>query len=164
MYCPDWVFDIACTRTASEFLTGHAGLEVCSSKYADGLSEFYTDVPDHLVLAGATEMLQFLAEIEAGEAANELLNNFSYTRMYYEASNKPRRMKPLFGNLEDGVKEASYSAEACFKMFKAYIFSLRSNVAVKPPAGWVLEKDEHLVTLPQIIERSVSPLDSLIGS
>ena len=164
MHCPDWLFDISCARSASEFLTGTAGLEICANKYATGLSEHYSEISEEAVLEAATEILQFLSEIEAGENANDLLNNFTYSRLYYEAANKPRRMKPMFGKLEDVVKVVEFSAEKCGKSFKAYVFSLRSDVAAKPPAGWTLETDEHLVVLPEIIGKSVSPLDALIGN
>lgn len=164
MYCPDWVFDVAAAKTASEFLAGVIGLESCAQKYATGLSEAYKDVTQEKIQLAANEMLAFLSEVEAGDAAVKLLDDFCYGRMYFETANKPRRLKPLFGKLEDPVKApVPKLAETSVKSFKAYVFSLRSNVAPKPPAGWSLETDEHLVLLPKIVKKSISPLDSLLG-
>ncbi len=69
MHCPRFIYDIAVARSASEFLGGEMGLEVYSKKYAEGLSEHYEQVTVDTVNEAAEQVLQFLAEIEAGENA-----------------------------------------------------------------------------------------------
>jgi hypothetical protein len=106
-------------------------------------------------------MLMFLAEIEAGDMAVEFLTDFTYYRLYTEAVGRPRKMKPLFGSLEDGVKEAQHHSDATGKAFRAYIFAQRSNTVPKAPAGWRLEDDEHVPKLAETAGRVLSVLDIL---
>ena len=47
-------------------------------------------------------------------------------------------MKGLFGSADEGVKAREHSAEATVKAFKAYIYSLRNEIAELAPAGWKL--------------------------
>ena len=79
MYCPNWIFDIAVARTASEYLSSEIGVDAFAKKYAEGLSEIYNDVPVESILGPAEAMMLFLAEIEAGDMAVELLNDFAST-------------------------------------------------------------------------------------
>ena len=89
MYCPNWIFDIAVARTASEYLSSEMGIDAFAKKYSEGLSEIYSDVPPESVLGPAESML-LLAEIEAGDMAVELLNDFCFYRLMNEAAGKPQ--------------------------------------------------------------------------
>ena len=69
----------------------------------------------------AEQMLQFLADIEAGENAVDLLFSFTYFRIYYEGPNRPRKTKPLFGSIEDPVKTKEWSKDAAPKKLFAHL-------------------------------------------
>jgi hypothetical protein len=161
MYCPAWVYDIAVARTAAEFLASEMSVEAFARKYAEALSASYQEIPTEAIQEPAEAMLMFLAEIEAGDMAVEFLTDFTYYRLYTEAVGRPRKMKPLFGSLEDGVKEAQHHSDATGKAFRAYIFAQRSNTVPKAPAGWRLEDDEHVPKLAETAGRVLSVLDIL---
>ena len=77
-YAPDWIFDIAIVRTASEFLSLTQPMDSLAKKYANGLSEIYREVYFEEILEPAEEILRFLSEVKAQHMAVELLKDFSY--------------------------------------------------------------------------------------
>ena len=100
-------------------------------------------------------MLQFLSEIDAGELAVELLNDYVYFRLFFEGVGKPRKMKPMFGSLEDPVKPVEMLNRSR-KGVSSLCFALRSNTAPKAPAGWLLEDDVHLPKFNELVKKNVS--------
>ena len=138
-YTPDWIFDIAIVRTASEFLSLSQPLESLAKKYSVGLSEVYMEVYFEEIL----------------EPAVEILKDFSYFRMYYLNPKKPRKLKPLFGTLEGSEKKKEYSSEKTIKSFKAYVFALRSKTVPQSPAGWALDNDEALNRFRDLVNAKV---------
>ena len=93
-HCPGFMFDVAAARTAAEFLSSEIGLESFSQKYFDAFAERYEDVTQDDINGAAEGMLQFLADIEAGENAVDLLHSFTYFRVYFEGPGRPRKIKP----------------------------------------------------------------------
>ena len=59
-------------------------LESFSQKYFEAFAERYEDVTQDDINGAAEGMLQFLADIEAGENAVDLLHSFTYFRVYFE--------------------------------------------------------------------------------
>ena len=161
MYCPAWMYDIASARVAFEFLHSEMPLESFAAKYSQGFSESYSEIPAESLLGAAQGMLEFLAEIEAGENAALLLSNFTYYRLYFSGVAMPRKMKPMFGSIEDAQKQKEYSEQLAIKAFRAYIFRLRSNPEDAAPSGWKLEDDEHIVAFGDLVRKQVSILDAL---
>ena len=72
MFCPRWIYDIAATRVASEFLSGDLGLPAFANKYANGLGERYEAITAEEFATVAEGLLQFLAEIEAGDLGSSV--------------------------------------------------------------------------------------------
>ena len=161
MYCPAWMYDIAASRVASEFLHSEMPLESFAAKYAQGLSETYSDVPAESLTGAAQGMLEFLSEIEAGDSAAILLSHFAYFRLYYSNVGVPRKMKSMFGSIEAPVKQKEYSEDAVKKAFRAHVFRLRNNPADVPPSEWKLEDDEHREQFGDLVRKQVSILDAL---
>ena len=154
-YTPDWIFDIAIVRTASEFLSLSQPSESLAKKYSVGLSEVYMEVYFEEILEPAEEILRFLSEVKAQHMAVEILKDFSYFRMYYLNPKKPRKLKPLFGTLEGSEKKKEYSSEKTIKSFKAYVFALRSKTVPQSPAGWALDNDEALNRFRDLVNAKV---------
>jgi len=163
MFCPHWIFDIAVARVVGEFISSELNLEVFAKKYSEGINSIYKnqEISPEFICDIVQNILEFLSEIEAGEEAFNLISNFSYYRLYFESSNKPRKMKSMFGNLEDGVKLNEIKPDLTLKTFRAFVFGLRSNTTPLPPAGWKLEEDQHLVQFKEIINKQVSILDAI---
>ena len=161
MHCPRFIYEIAVARSASEFLGGEMGLETYSKKYAEGLSEHYEQITVDTVNEAAEQVLQFLAEIEAGENAVPLLTDFIHYRLMFEGPGRPRKLKSMFGSIEQGAKAPEINVAEASKTFRAYVFALRANTAPSAPSGWRLEDQEHLPNFNEIAARSVSVLDIL---
>jgi hypothetical protein len=161
MFIPRWLFDIAVARTAAEFLASELTLDAFAQKYSQGLAQRYQPEAVEMFQNPAEEILLFLSEIEAGEIAFDLLQNYCYFRLYYEAQNQPRKMKPLFGTILDPAKERELDAAETVKKFRAFVFGLRSESVPKMPEGWQLETDTHIESLGELFEKKISLLDTL---
>ena len=161
MYCPGWVYDISVARVASEFVSSELGVEAFANKYSAALSERYNEIKSEELSEAANGLLQFLAEIEAGDQAVVLIENYIYSRLYFEQINRPRKMKPMFGSVDDPVKEKEHSAQLMLKSFRAHVFGMRSNATPNLPAGWRLEDDENIPFLSELASEQVSILDAL---
>lgn len=159
MFAPSWVFEIAVMRTASEFLASELGIEAFGKKYSEGLGKLYHKIEPEVFSENAQSVLEFLSEVEAGDQAVVLLNDFTYFRLYFEGVGRPRKMKSMFGSIEDPVKVMEYNPENTLKSFRAYVFGLRSNTVPTAPDGWKLETDEHINQLKPVLEEQVSMLD-----
>ena len=161
MFCPNWIYDISVSRTASEFLGSELSLDAFAKKYAEGLSSAYSAISPEMIQAQAEEMLVFLSEVEAGEMATELLTSFSYFKLHFESVGRPRKLKPMFGSIEDPVKVDEVTAGNPTKAFRAYVFALRSKTVPEAPPGWKLEDEECIPNLAELASKQVSLLDAI---
>ena len=161
MHCPSFIFDMSAGRIAAEFLEGEVGLEAFSAKYAVALAERYVDIDQDSLHQAAEAMMQFLSEIEAGENAIVLLNGYIYYRLYFEGPNRPRKLKPMFGTIEDPTKVKEWSADAAAKGFRAFVFGLRSNTMPHTPVGWTLEDEESVPFMAELASNKLSMIDIL---
>lgn len=158
--CPDWIFDILCARVSVHFLSSSHPLEMSSNHFCQLLGSHFDAIDSKGAAEVAEHMVRFLGEVNAGEEAVIFLNDFIYFRMNYDTKTKKRNLKPLFGNPEDGVAEATHSD--ALKRFKAYVFGLRSNNSPTPPPAWdMVGNAETLPAVKSIVEASINPLDLL---
>ncbi|MFL2929861.1 MAG: hypothetical protein ACJZ4P_01765 [Candidatus Micropelagos sp.] len=162
MFLPAFLFDIFCSRVAKEFILGNtSSIDGYAKKYGEGVSEEYAEVSEALYVGAASEIMQFLSEIEAGEDSVFYLDSFAYNRLYFSNINVERKMKPLFGTILDPMKEEEYKADVTVKNFKAFVFNLRSDPSKKAPAGWEITEDEHLAKFKELFEKTVSIFDDI---
>ena len=160
MHCPDFIFDVSCARVASEFLESELEMSAYSAKYFNGLSGVYSSIT-RMTSMRCEEMLQFLSDIEAGENAVVLLTGFMFFRINFDGVGRPRKLKPMFGTVEDPVKELKWSVEGSSKGFRAYVFGLRSNTVPQAPTGWDLGDEEALPKLSELAKTKLSLIDVL---
>jgi len=162
MFCPGFIHDAAVAYTVIDFLSGELDLVTVAKKYSDGLSaEFATPITPEELAAAGEEVVRFLSDIDAADQAVELLTNFSYFRLYYVSQGKERKLKPLFGAIEDGVKEKEYEMKQTFVGFKAYVFGLRSDVSPKAVPGWDIKLDENFPKFSAVCQKEASVFDML---
>ena len=161
MYCPGWMFNVVSARVAFEFLNSEMPIESFAKKYASGLSESFSEVPWEIILGATTPCLEFLSEVDAGERAAEFLNDYVYHEIYFERVNVPRKMKPLFGSVEDGTKTMDYTAEGVLVSFRAFVYRMRSSTSSPTPAGWDPSVDVNIPKLAELIRKETSILDAL---
>ena len=159
--CPSWIFDISAARVASEYLSAELPIEAFGTKYASGLSEKYSDITAEELVESAQLILEFLAEVEAGESAVSIINEFCFFRLYYAKVGVPRKMKPMFGSIEDPAKQKEYSGQLMIRAFRTHTFNVRGNPEIAAPAGWKLEDDENLTDFGELVRKQASLLDSL---
>ena len=160
-YCPDWIFDAVCAQVANEFIAQEMPLRTLAKKYTDGLSSKYSAIPPEEVDSCAEGMMRALDEVKVESEAIPLLTSFTYFRVIYESANSKRKMKPLFGAVDAPVSSCEYSEEKALKRFKAYLFSLRSSVAIQAEPGWKLSNYDELPFLRDIAAKTVNILDVL---
>ena len=161
MFCPHWIFDISAARVASEYLSAELPIEAFASKYSSGLTEKYPDVTAEELVESAQLILEFLAEVEAGESAVPIINEFCFFRLYFVKVGVPRKMKSMFGSIEDPAKQKEYSGQLMIKAFRTHTFNVRGNPEIAAPAGWKLEDDENLTDFGELIRKQANLLDSL---
>jgi len=160
-YCPVWIFDAVCAQVANEFISQELPLRTLAKKYSDGLADKYALIPVEEFEDAAEGFIRALDEIKVETEAVPLLNSFCYFRINYESNNIKRKMKPLFGVVDAPVSVCEYDSDNSIKRFKAYLFSVRSSVAVLAPTGWKLSNFEELPFLRDIAAKSVNILDIL---
>lgn len=160
MFCPNWIYQISVSRVTSEYLSSELDITLFGKKYSEGLKQFYETIPIENFTTPAENIVVFLGEIEAGETAVELLQNYTYFRVYFETLNTPRKLKSMFGSIEDGVKTPLEPIETTLKSFRAYVFGLRSGTVPTPPSEWTLESDENVPNLSALASQQVSILDA----
>ena len=160
-FCPKWVFEAACSAAAAEYLSRQLDLNTVANAYSAVLSEFYQRVDPQEVASVIEQMLRFLDELDAGETAASIAMGFCYYKITFEQPNKPRKLKGLFGSADEGVKAREYSVVATVKAFKAYIYSLRNEIAELAPVGWKLADVEGSTVFEKMANQTISPLDFL---
>jgi hypothetical protein len=161
-FCPEWVFSICCASTAVEYLSQDTSIESCATKYAGGLNKQYSSIDSAMIAISAQELLLFLAEIDAGDSAVNLLNSFIFNRLKFEATRKPRKIRGIFGSAFDPTKVPEYSPEKCIKLFRAMIFGLRSKANPSAPQGWSITQEDHLEWFGKLLMQKTSVLDSYL--
>ena len=160
-FCPKWIFEAACGAAAVDFLSNKIDLDTIGSSYSAALSDSYSPIAPREFSEFISSVLHFLNELDAGEAAAPMLIGFTHNRVFFDAPNKPRKLKGLFGSAEEPTKDCEYNAAAAVKSFKAYIYSLRNNIVEMAPTGWSLSEVDESPVLQKLAKRSLNPLDFL---
>ena len=160
-YCPGWIFDAVCAQVANDFIAQEMPLRLLAKKYTDELSKKYNVISPEEVEICVESMVRALDEVKVESEAMPILNSYTYFRVVYESTSSKRKMKPLFGSVDAPVSSQEYSADLALKRFKAYLFSLRSSVAIQAEPAWKLSTFDDLPFLRDIAAKSISVLDIL---
>ena len=108
----------------------------------------------------AEQKLRILSEIEAAENAVVILNAYVFRRYKFHPDNKPRRISGIFTSEFDGTKVPLLEEQEVCKGFKAFIFSIRSNVYNYAPSGWNIIEEPEVEWLGELIAEPSSIFDS----
>ena len=147
-------------HSAMDFLTGSSTLAAIGKKYSRGLSEQYDEINSQYIESIAEEKLRILSEIEAAENAVVILNAYVFRRFKFHPDNRPRRMTGLFSSEFSGTKTPLAEHKEVCKGFKAFIFSIRSNVYNYAPAGWSIIEEPEVGWLGELVAEPSSIFDS----
>ena len=148
-------------QTAMEYLSGSSPIDSIARKYARGLSSEYNDVHSGYISSIAESKLRTLSEIEAAENATLILNAYIFRRFKYHRDNKPRRISGMFKSEFSGVKTPLPEEKEMVKMFKAFIFSIRSNVYNYAPTSWTIMAEPEASWLGELVAEPASIFDGL---
>ena len=160
-FCPNWIMSVVTAHSAMDFLSGSSSLINISKKYANGLSEHYDTVNPSTIESIAEEKLRILSEIEAAESAVIILNAFVYRRLKYHPDNRPRRLSGLFSSEFSGTRTPTESQKDLCKGFKAFIFSIRSNIYNYAPESWSIIEEPEAGWLGELVAEPSSIFDSI---
>mgnify|MGYP001192070787 FL=1 len=151
---------IVTAHSAMDFLTASSGLDAISSKYSRGLSEQYDLIHPGIIESVAEGKLRTLAEIEAAENAVTILNAYIFRVYKYYPDNRPRKMTGLFTSEFKGSRTPIPEHQELTKAFKAFIFSIRSNVYNYAPSGWSIIEEPEVGWLGELVAEPSSIFDS----
>ena len=143
-----------------DFLTGSSTLKSIANKYARGLDEQYDSVHTNYIEAIAEDKLRTLSEIEAAENSTLILNAYIFRRYKFHPDNRPRKMTGLFTSEFKGTKTPLPQHNEAVKAFKAFIFSIRSNVYNYAPPGWSIIEEPDATWLGELVAQPSSIFDS----
>ena len=160
-FCPLWIASIVTTHSAMDYLTGSSPLDAISKKYARGLSSTYNEIHPGYISSIAEEKLRTLSEIEAAENATLILNAYIFRRFKYHRDNKPRKITGMFKSEFSAVKTPLPEEKEMVKMFKAFIFSIRSNVYNYAPTSWSIMAEPEADWLGELVAEPASIFDGL---
>ena len=158
-FCPLWIASIVTAHSAMDFLTGSSPLDAITKKYARGLSSEYNDVHPGYISSIAEDKLRTLSEIEAAENATLILNAYIFRRFKYHRDNKPRKITGMFKSEFSGAKTPLPEEKEMVKMFKAFIFSIRSNVYNYAPTSWSIMEEPEVGWLGELVAEPASVFD-----
>ena len=160
-FCPLWIAGIVTAHSAIDYLTGSSQLDSIARKYARGLSSEYNEVHSGYISSIAEGKLRTLSEIEAAENATLILNAYIYRRFKYHRDNRPRKISSMFKSEFSGVKTPLPDEEEMIKMFKAFIFSIRSNIYNYAPTSWTIIEEPEAAWLGELVAEPSSIFDGL---
>ena len=160
-FCPLWIASIVTAHSAMDYLTGSSPLDAITKKYARGLSSEYNDVHPGYISSIAEDKLRTLSEIEAAENATLILNAYIFRRFKYHRDNKPRKITGMFKSEFSGAKIPLPEEKEMVKMFKAFIFSIRSNVYNYAPTSWSIMEEPEASWLGELVAEPASIFDGL---
>ena len=159
-FCPEWIFAVCSATTAKEFLSSENSLNSISRKFAEVLSEKYTEIKYEEITACAEEILQFLSDLEANEEAVNYIESYIYRRMCFKSSGAERKISGMFSSELDPVKTNDYSVKNVTKVFRATIFAIRNQTVSDKPPGWTYEEVEGLDWLKDLLDKETNILDN----
>ena len=152
---------IVTAQTAMDYLSGSSPIDSIARKYARGLSSEYNEVHSGYISSIAESKLRTLSEIEAAENATLILNAYIFRRFKYHRDNKPRKITGMFKSEFSGVKIPLPEEKEMVKMFKAFIFSIRSNVYNYAPTSWSIMEEPEAGWLGELVAEPASVFDGL---
>ncbi len=159
-YCPQWVFAVCVGLSAKDFLMKDIPIDLVSKKYAKSLQKKYEDVNPIEIASISEDIIRLLAEVEAGQDAVKYLNGFVYNLINFDYGKK-RNRKPILGSIFDGEKEKNYEEKDIVKMFKSYMFSLRSEFSKPAPSSWRIEDEKDIDFLRDIAVEEFTIFDAV---
>ena len=162
LFCPEFVYEICVGQTVGDFVAKEMTLEMVAKKFSLGLSDHYHTVAMDELSLPAEEILRFMSDQKNPKfEANDKANFFVFYKLKFNGLKGKRKLKGLFGNAFDGIKEKQYNPEKTVMEFKAFVFALRAGNVPRAPAGWDINNEPDLMQLGEILKKE-RPIDDLL--
>ena len=153
-FCPEWVYGICCAKTGFDFLSTNNSINMIAKKFAKELSNNYDEIKFEEIVDSSEKILQFLSEINAGEEAANIINDYIYHRVNFNSNGSIRKINSMFSSAFDGNKEKDYNSDKTLKVFRATTYSIRNGVIDKATPGWTITDVEDIDWLGEIFEQN----------
>ena len=160
VYCPLWVYGACGGLTARDFLVKDIPIDLVARRYSKGLLGKYDEVNPIEISSIAEDIIRLLAEVEAGSDAIKYLDGFIYNTINFD-NGKIRNRKPLLGSVFDGERDRHYEERDIIKMFKSYMYSLRSELSKPSPSGWKIDDEKDIDFLRDMATEEFTIFDAI---
>ena len=160
VYCPQWVYAACVGLTARDFLVKDIPIDLMARRYSKALLEKYDEVNPIEISSIAEDIIRILADVEAGSDASKYLDGFIYYTINYD-NGKLRNRKPLLGSIFDGERDRFYEERDIVKMFKSYMYALRSDLSKPAPTGWKIDDEEDIDFLRDMATEEFTIFDAI---
>ena len=151
VYCPQWVYAACVGLTARDFLVKDIPIDLMARRYSKALLEKYDEVNPIEISSIAEDIIRILAEVEAGSDASKYLDGFIYYTINFD-NGKTRN---------DGERDRHYEERDIIKMFKSYMYSLRSDLSKPAPTGWKIDEEEDIDFLRDMATEEFTIFDAI---
>ena len=157
-FAPDWVLALTCSVISNRYIGSHIPIEAFGNKLSQGLEEQYVDLTSDKLSEVSEELMRFLVTIESDDHP-AIFDAFIFNLVHFNASGKKRKIKGMFASaLEPTEKETNVSV--VLKLFKAFVFKLRSDPDLAPNKPWQLDKVKGMNELSKLLYVDVSIEDA----
>ena len=160
LYCPQWVYAVCTGLTAKDFLVKDIPIDLVAKKYTKSLAVKYDEVNSIELASIAEDIIRLLSEVGAGGDAIKYLDGYVYNLINFD-NGKIRNRKLLLGSIFDGNRDRSYQEKDILKMFKSYMFSLRSELTKPAPSSWKINDEKDIDFLKDLATEDFTIFDAI---
>ena len=137
-FAPDWVLALTCSVIANRYIGGHIPIEAFSNRLSQNLEAQYVDLTSNKLRETSEELMRFLVTIESDDHP-AIFDAFIFNLAHFTASGRKRRIKGIFASALEPVEKETNTA-GILKLFRAFVFKLRSDPDLAPNKPWQLDK------------------------
>ena len=157
-FAPDWVLALTCSVIANRYIGGHIPIEAFSNRLSQNLEAQYVDLTSDKLSETSEELMRFLVTIESDDHP-AIFDAFIFNLAHFTASGRKRRIKGMFASALKPVEKETNTA-GILKLFRAFVFKLRSDPDLAPNKPWQLDKVKGMDELSKLLYADVSIEDA----
>ena len=157
-FAPDWVLALTCSVIANRYIGGHIPIEAFSNKLSQNLEAQYVDLTSDKLSETSEELMRFLVTIESDDHP-AIFDAFIFNLAHFTTSGRKRKIKGMFASALE-AKEKETNISVVLKLFRAFVFKLRSDPDLAPNKPWQLDKVKGMDELSKLLYTDVSIEDA----
>ncbi len=156
-HAPDWVIAILSAEAARRYIFSDLPLDGFAKKFSEVASRHYDDCSTEKITLCAEEILRFVSEIEDVDFDFVSVGFTRHTAMF-DHDGSERRIKTMFRSAYTPAKSET-PADVVVKMFRVFLFRIRTNPELAAPAGWTLNQVADIDWLAACVTQEVTLFD-----